>query len=277
MIVVTGATGNVGRTLVQVLASAGEQVTAVSRRASDLPAGVRHQQADLAEPGSLEPALDGADSLFLLVGPDGDSLKPHDIVDEVKAAGIRRVVLQSSQGAGTRPATPAHSHLRAFEDAVQQSGLDWTVLRPGGFDSNAFAWVPMVRAQRIVAAPFADIGLPTIDPADIAEVAAAVLRDGSHAGRTYELTGPEPVSPRQQAQAIGDALGTPLRFVEQSRDEARAKMLQFMPEPVVEGTLDILGDPLPVEQRVSPAVDQILGRAPHPFAAWAARNIAAFK
>jgi uncharacterized protein YbjT (DUF2867 family) len=277
MIVVTGATGNVGRTLVQVLASAGKQVTAVSRRPSDLPAGVRHLQADLAEPGSLEPALDGADSLFLLVGADGDSLKPPDIVDAVKAAGIRRIVLQSSQGAGTRPAAPSHSHLRAFEDAVQQSGKEWTVLRPGGFDSNAFAWVPMVRAQRIVAAPFADVALPTIDPADIAEVAAAVLRDGSHAGRTYELTGPAPVSPRQQAQAIGDALGTPLRFVEQSRDEARAKMLQFMPEPVVDGTLDIIGDPLPIEQRVSPDVEQILGRAPRPFAAWAARNIAAFK
>jgi uncharacterized protein YbjT (DUF2867 family) len=135
----------------------------------------------------------------------------------------------------------------------------------------------MVRAQRIVAAPFADIALPTIDPADIAEVAAAVLREGRHAGRTYQLTGPAPVSPRQQAQAIGDVLGTPLRFVEQSRDEARAKMLQFMPEAVVDGTLDILGDPLPVEQRVSPDVEQILGRAPRPFAAWAARNLAAFK
>ena len=114
MIVVTGATGNVGRTLVQVLASAGEQLTAVSRRPSDLPAGVRHQLADLAEPGSLEPALDGADSLFLLIGPDGDSLKPHDILDVATAAGIRRVVLQSSQGAGTRPAAPSHSHLRTF-------------------------------------------------------------------------------------------------------------------------------------------------------------------
>jgi uncharacterized protein YbjT (DUF2867 family) len=277
MIVVTGATGNVGRALVQALSSAGEQVTAVSRRPSDPPAGVRHLRADLAEPGSLEPALDGADSLFLLVGADGDSLKPQDILGVVRAAGIRRVVLQSSQGAGTRPAVLSYSHLRAFEDAVQQSGLDWTVLRPGGFDSNAFAWVPIVRAERIVAAPFADIALPTIDPADIAEVAAAVLRDGNHAGRTYELTGPAPVSPRQQAKAIGDALGTSLRFVEQSRDEARAKMLQFMPEPVVDGTLDILGDPLPVEQRVSPDVEQILGRAPRPFAAWAARNVAAFK
>jgi uncharacterized protein YbjT (DUF2867 family) len=277
MIVVTGATGNVGRTLVQVLASAGEQVTAVSRRPPALPAGIRHHQADLADPSSLEPALNGADSLFLLVGPDGDILKPQDILGVVKAAGIRRVVLQSSQGAGTRPAASSHSHLRAFEAAVQQSGLEWTVLRPGGFDSNTFAWVPMVREQRIVAAPFADIALPTIDPADIAEVGAAILRDGSHAGRTYELTGPALVSPRQQAQAIGDALGTPLQFVEQSRDEARARMLQFMPEPVVNGALDILGDPLPVEKRMSPDVEQILGRAPRPFTAWAARNIDAFK
>jgi uncharacterized protein YbjT (DUF2867 family) len=279
MIVVTGATGNVGQPLVEALAVAGEQVAAVSRRLSDadVPEGVRHRQADLAEPESLRPVLDGADALFLLVAGAGENLNPRDILDVAKAGGVRRVVLLSSQGAGTRPAAYSHFHLRAFEDAVQQSGLDWTVLRPGGFDSNAFLWAQMVRSQRTVAAPFPDMGLPTIDPADIAEVAAVVLRDGSHSGRTYELTGPSPISPRERARAIGDALGTAVRFVEQSRDEARAQMLQFMPEPVVDGTLDILGEPSAAEQRVSPDVEQILGRAPRTFAEWAVRNIAAFR
>jgi uncharacterized protein YbjT (DUF2867 family) len=103
------------------------------------------------------------------------------------------------------------------------------------------------------------------------------LRDGRHAGRTYELTGPAPISPRQRAQAIGDALGSPLRFVEQSRDEARAQMLQSMPEPVVDATLAVLGEPSAAEQRVSPAVAQLLGRPPGTFAEWAVRNIAAFR
>lgn len=142
MIVVTGATGNVGRPLVQALATAGEQVTAISRRPSgvDAPAGVRHRQADLAEPESLEPILDGANALFLPAAGEN----PPGILDVVKASGVGRVVLLSSQGAGTRP--KIYRHPRAFEDAVRQSGLDWTVLRPGGFDSNAFAWAELVRS-----------------------------------------------------------------------------------------------------------------------------------
>ncbi|MFE3637799.1 hypothetical protein [Streptomyces sp. NPDC059168] len=110
-----------------------------------------------------------------------------------------------------------------------------------------------------------------------AEVAAAAWRDAGHNGRAYELTGPTPISPRQQAMAIADELGEPVRFVEQSRAEARAQMLQFMPEPIVEATLDFLGTPKPAEQRVSPDVEQVLGRPPRTFATWAARNAAAFK
>lgn len=138
-------------------------------------------------------------------------------------------------------------------------------------------WSPSVRSERTVTAPFGDVGLPVIDPADIAAVAAVALRDGSHAGRTYELTGPATVSPREQARAIGDALGAAVRFVEQSRAEARELLMRFMPEPVVEGTLGILGEPTPEERRVSPDVERILGRAPRTFTTWAADNVVAFR
>ncbi|MET7617694.1 NAD(P)H-binding protein [Streptomyces sp. NPDC005408] len=279
MIVVTGATGNVGRPLVQALAAAGEQVTAVSRRLHDAeaPAGVQHRQADLAEPESLKPVLDGADALFLLVAGGGEDVSASGILDAARAGGVGRVVLLSSQGAGTRPESPSHGHLRAFEEEVRHSDLAWTVLRPGGFASNAFLWAESVRSRRTVAAPFAGVGLPVIDPSDIGEVAAAALRDARHAGHTYELTGPSPLTPRERAEAIGDALGTPVRFVEQSRDEARAQLLHFMPEHVVDGTLAILGEPSAAEQRVSPAVEQILGRPARTFAQWALRNTAAFR
>ncbi|MGS2643421.1 NAD(P)H-binding protein [Streptosporangium sp. LJ11] len=277
MIVITGSTGNVGRVLVRALAEAGERVAAVSRRPSDVPEGVTHHRADLADPQSLRPALDGADALFLLVAGAGEHLNPRGILDVARAAGVRRVVLQSSQAAGTRPESGSHAPLRALEDAVRRSGLEWTVLRPGGFDSNAFAWAETIRSRRTAAAPFGDVGLPVVDPADIAEVAAVVLRKGEHAGHTYELTGPAPITPRRRARAIGDALGTPVRFVEQSREEAREQMLRFMPEPVVDGTLAILGEPSAAEQRVSPDVERILGRAPRAFAEWARRNVGAFR
>ncbi|MBD0740972.1 NAD(P)H-binding protein [Streptomyces sp. CBMA152] len=279
MIVVTGATGNVGRHLVHTLAAAGERVTALSRRVptGNVPSNVEFQQADPARTESLKRVLDGADALYLLVPGDGEGFDPYAILDTVRAAGVRRVVLQSSQATATRPHSPAHARLRAFEDAVRESGLGWTVLRPSGFASNAYMWAASVHSERTVAAPFGEVGLPVIDPADIAAVATVALRDGSHAGRTYELTGPAPVSPREQARAIGDALGVPVRFVEQSRAEAREVMLRFMPEPAVEGTLGILGEPTAEERRVSPAVERILGRAPRTFAAWAADNVVAFR
>ncbi|MGW1743246.1 SDR family oxidoreductase [Nocardia sp. NPDC001965] len=272
MIVVTGATGNVGKELVRILADAGEEVRAVSRGLpAGLPATVRHIPADLAEPDSLRPVLDGADALLLLVAGED----PQGILDAAKAGGVRRVVLISSLGVATRP--DAYRHPAVFEDALRESGLDWTVLRCGGLDSNAFAWVEQIRTDRVVAAPFGAIGLPTVDPADIAEVAAAALTRPGHAGAVYELTGPVATTPRERAAAIGDAIGEPVRFLEQTREQARAQMLTFMPEPVVEGTLAILGDPMPAERRVSPDIERVLGRAPRPFADWATRNADAFR
>ena len=272
MIVVTGATGNVGRALVRTLAASGEQVTC------GLPAAGADARGRAALAGrprrAREPAArSGRRRRAVPARRRATTRRPSST--GAKAGGVRRVVLLSSQGAATRP--EAYRHPGAFEDAVRRSGLDWTILRPGGFDSNAFAWAESVRAQRTAAAPFGDVGLPTIDPADIAEVAAAALREAGHAGRVYELTGPRR-SPRGSGpRRSATRWATPVRFVEQTREEARAQMLQFMPEPVVEGTLAILGEPTAAEQRVSPDVEQVLGRAPRTFADWAERNIAAFR
>ncbi|MEV5122041.1 NAD(P)H-binding protein [Streptomyces decoyicus] len=279
MIVVTGATGNVGRPLTRALTAAGEQVTAVSRHATAVPDGVRHVAADLAEPTGLTPALDGAKALFLLLSGDlhAPGARPAEIIGLAAASGVRRIVLLSSQGVATRPLGPSRVAMRALEDALRESGLDWAVLRPGGFASNALAWAESVRTQRTVAAPFGDVGVPVVDPADIAEVAAACLLDDRHAGGVYELTGPEVITPRQQAEAIGAALGSPVRFHELTRDEAKAAMTQFVPAELADDTLDIIGAPNPAELRISPDVERVLGRAPRPFNGWVARNIAAFR
>jgi uncharacterized protein YbjT (DUF2867 family) len=252
VIVVTGATGNVGRPLMELL--------------GDKAIGVSRPRVDLTRPETLEPVLDGAEALFLLFG--GDLLGPDTdiaaVLDVAKAAGVRRVVLLSSQGAGTRPEMVPHSRMASFEDAVRQSSLEWTILRPSGFFTNTYAW-----AGGVAAAPFADVALPFVDPADIAAVAAVALQ-GGHEGRTYVLTGPEALTPRERAKVLS------LPFVEQSVEEAREQMLRFMPPPVVDGTLTILGSPTPEEQLVSSHVEQVTGRAATRFADWAARNAGAF-
>ncbi|MEU6332387.1 NAD(P)H-binding protein [Streptomyces sp. NPDC047049] len=279
MIVVTGATGNVGRPLTRALAEVGEQVTAVSRRAAAVPDGVRHVAADLAEPAGLAPALDGAKALFLLLSGDlhAPGARPADIIGLARASGVRRIVLLSSQGVATRPLGPSRVAMRALEDALRESGLDWAVLRPGGFASNALAWAESVRTQGTVAAPFGDVGVPVVDPADIAQVAAACLLDDRHTGGVYELTGPEVITPRQQTEAIAAALGSPVRFHELTRDEAKAAMTRFVPAELADDTLDIIAAPNPAELRISPDVERVLGRAPRPFDGWVARNIAAFR
>lgn len=272
MIVVTGATGNVGRSLVALLAGAGHPVTAVARRITeaDVPAGVRPVAADLGEPASLAAALDGASALFLLVAGDD----PVGVLEAATTAGVGRVVLLSSQGVGTRP--DAYAHAAAFEAAVAASAAQYTILRSGGLASNTLAWAESIRTERAAAAPFAEVALPFIDPDDVAAVAAAVLTGQGHQGATYVLNGPEAITPRQRAEAIARAIGEAVEFTAQTREEARRQMSAFMPEAVLEGTLAILGEPTPDEQAVSGDVARILGRPAAQFAAWAARNVAAF-
>lgn len=275
MIVVTGATGNIGRPLTKALAEAGEQVVAVSRHAAEVPDGVRHQVADLSDPASLD--LRGAKALFLLLSGDLHAVgaSPAELVERAAAHGVRRVVLLSSLGVRTRPFGTTRIELRALEDVVRGSGLGWAVLRPGGFASNALWWAEAVRTQRTVAAPFGDTALPIIDPADIAEVAAAALL--SDRNGVLELTGPEVITPRQQAEAIAAALGEPVRFHELSRAEAKAGLEQLMPGELADDTLDILGSPTPDEVAVSPDVEKVLGRAPRTFADWTARHVESFR
>ncbi|MFI8948820.1 NAD(P)H-binding protein [Streptomyces sp. NPDC053750] len=276
MIVVTGATGNVGRTLVRLLTEQGHEVTAVSRRITqaDVPPGVHAVAADLAQPVADLPAT--ADAVFLLVG--GDLMMTGDPTAVVAPfANYGRIVLLSSQGVATRPDSLSHGQaFAAYEQAVMDSGTDWTILRPGGFASNAYAWASSVKASRTVAAPFGDVGLPAIDPDDIAAVAAAVLTQPGHARAGYELTGPASTTPLQRVAALAAAIGEQVTFIEQSREEARAQMLTFMPAPVADTTLDIIGTPTPREQAVSRDVEKILGRPATTFADWAKRNAAAF-
>ena len=279
MIVITGATGNVGQPLVELLADAGHTVTAVSRGMSaPLPTlpGVVTAVADLSDVTTLAPALAGANALFLIVSGAGAHVDGPALLKNAEAAGVRRVVLLSSQAVGTRPGTPSHAPLADLEEAVRGSAMEWTILRPGGFASNALAWVPMIKEMNAVHAPYGDVALPVVDPLDIAEVAAATLTEEGHSGRTYEITGPSATTPRERVEEIAAAIGRPVEFVELTPEEARSQMLEFMPQAVVDGTLAILGHPTADEQAVSPHVEEVLGRPARGFGEWARRFAAAY-
>lgn len=280
MITVTGATGNVGRPLLEALVGAGHAVTAVSRGESHpLPErrGIRPVVADLSDPASLRPALKGATALFLLVSGAGAHVDGPAVLACARDSGVRRVVLLSSQAATTRPGSVSHAPLVALEDAVRSSGLEWTILRPGGFHSNAVGWAPTIRSEKAVYAPFGDVALPSVDPRDIAEVAAAALTEQGHSGRSYTLTGPRATTPKERVETIAEVLGHALTFVEVSRDQAREQMLGVMPEAVADGTLAILGEPTPDEVLVSPHVEAVLGREPRSFRSWAEQNAELFR
>lgn len=278
MIGVIGATGNVGSALLVELARLGERVVAVSAEGGVDGPAVRHVRADVTAPATIEDALRGSSAVFLLVPTEvHDDVDPDAVVRAVERAGAARIVVLSSMGTVSRPHAPGYEGLRHLEDAARRSSRAVTILRPTGFATNTLAWAHGVRASQRIEAPFGDVAIPVVDPADVAAVAARALRDEGHEGAAYDLTGPEPITPRGQARALADALGVPIDFVELSREDAARLMRAHMPPSIVEATLDISGTPNALERRVSPDVERVLGRPATPYAEWARRNVAAFR
>jgi uncharacterized protein YbjT (DUF2867 family) len=276
-ILVAGATGNVGAELVRHLAAAGEPVRALVRddaRRAALPAGVEGVVGDLNDPASLAPALDGARAVHLLAGYAG----LPDALERMRAAGVERVTLQSSSAvpSGDLTNAVARYHIES-EAAIRASGLQWTFLQPNGFMSNALQWADQVRAGDVVRAPFANVRTASIDPRDIAAVAATALTADGHAGRSYRLSGPESLLTADRVAILGRVLGRSLRFEAQPDDEAHAEMSAAMPAEYVDAFFAFFVDGTLDESEVLPTVEQVTGRPPRTFAAWAAEHAGAFR
>jgi uncharacterized protein YbjT (DUF2867 family) len=269
MILVTGVTGNVGAELAGQLAGTGVRVRGLVRRPDRvLPAGVEPVVGDLNDGAGVAQALQGASGVFTLAGYG--SLPA--LLDAARTAGVRRVVLLSSASAehGPRTNAVARYHMES-EDAVRESGLPYTFLRPNSFMTNTLRWLPQLRKGDTVTAPWPDVPVAMIDPADIAAVAAHDLtaEDGNH---IHRLTGPEPLTPGQQLAIVSDVLGRPLTFQPQSDDDARAEMSADMPQPYVDAFFEFFRDGALDESTVLPTVQQVLGRPPATLAEWTARH-----
>ncbi|MFH8837145.1 NAD(P)H-binding protein [Streptomyces sp. NPDC017868] len=276
MILVTGATGNIGSALLEELHARGagplRGLTRNTARAL-FPEGVEAVEGDFAKPASLKPALEGVRSLFLVsrLGPDAD------VLEAARHAGVEHVVLVSSITVQTHPHLgPAGENL-AVEQLLKESGMAWTILRPTQFASNALMWAASIRGGETVRAPYADTALPTVHPADIASGARVALTEPGHQGRTYALTGPEPVTARQQVEAIAAALGRELPFAGISRQEAHAQMTAVFGAEAADAVLDVTGGDVNDELlMVRDTVSRVTGTPARPFRQWASENAHAF-
>jgi len=284
VVLVTGATGRVGRLVVDELLRAGAAVRALTRRPehASLPAGVEVVAGDLTVPTSLDAALEGAAAVFL-VWTAAPATAPA-VVGRLAAhpsPSPRRVVYLSSPHQTPHPFFQQPNPLRGLHAEIERllaaTGLETVVLRPGMFASNALHWwAPQIRAGDVVHWPYAAAETAPIDERDIAAVAARALLDGRHAGGDYVLTGPESLSQAAQVRAIGEAIGRPLRLEELSPDEFRRETAGTWPGAVVEMLLGAWGAALGRPAYVTSAVREILGAPPRTFHQWAADHAAAF-
>lgn len=261
MILVTGATGNVGRAVMTQL------------NPGEARALLRSTGADLARPETLTTALDGVDTVFLVwpfLTPDGAG----ETLDVINRHARRVIYLSSSAvrfGRDTDPITRLHADLEA---AVQATGLEWTILRADTFASNALGWAAQLHSGGVVRGPDS-AATAVIDPADIAAVAVRVLRE-AQPGATHTLTGPEVLSRADQVRILGTALGRELTFAPTPFDDARAQLLaDGRPPALVEALIDS-AENRPRSDLVTSAVQELTGRPARTFREWADRNLNAY-
>jgi uncharacterized protein YbjT (DUF2867 family) len=279
MILVTGATGNVGRQVVGQLLDAGEKVRAISRdpATAGLPAAVEVLPADLSEPDTLPAALRGVDRayLFPVHGRLGGFLAA------AREARLRRVVLLSSAAVTFDPLDAIGRAHADCERAVAESRLPWTFLRPGAFMANDLAWAPGIRADGVVRGPYGDAATAPIDERDIAAVAVRALLDEGpagdrHLGSAYELSGPESLTTVDRVRLIGEVTGRHVRFEEQSPEEARRQMIGHAPPAIVDAVLGMLASAVGTTAPVLPTVEEVTGAPPYPYARWVEGRAADF-
>jgi uncharacterized protein YbjT (DUF2867 family) len=281
MILVTGATGNVGAALVRQLVESNHAVRAFVRdgvATNTLAPGVEIARGDLARPESLEAALAGVDKMYLLCPavPGLPELEAGAIA-AAKRAGVRHVVKHSNMGADREPPITLPRWHRAGEQLIERSGMAWTFVRPTGFMSNALGWAGMIK-HGTVYAPATDGKLSVVDPRDIAAVACAALTEPGHEGKAYDVTGPEALSTAEQVAMIGEAIGRPIKCIDVPNAAARDSMIGMgMPAIIVDALLEFM-DLVRAGRgaTVSDAVPRVTGKRARTFAAWVAEHAGAF-
>jgi uncharacterized protein YbjT (DUF2867 family) len=280
-VLVTGATGRVGRVVVDLLVDAGVPVRALTHRSEAVttwPANVEVVTGDLTEPESLDAGLQGVGVVFLVwTAPPATA----PAVIERLATRTRRVVFLSAPHNVEHPffrqPNPMAVLYAEIERLIVAAGLESTIIRPGIFASNALLWwAAAIRTEGVVRWPYGAAETAPVDDRDVAAVVARTLSQDGHVGGDYVLTGPESLSQAEQVRIIGDVLGRPIIFQELSPDEFRSETEGTWPPPVVDMLLAAWGATMGTPAFLTATVSNILGSAPRTFRQWVADNATAF-
>ena len=273
MILITGASGLAGRAVLDEVRKANAAskipVKAMYRNASDAQkaSGVDTVIADFADSSSLKEALKGVHTAYVVCSPTPELVQlESNFIDAARESGVRHIVLSSALGAGEYPKSFPSWH-RKVEDKLKASGLAYTILRPGGFLQNITTYyAPTIRTQNAFYAAMNEAKVSLIDVRDVAGVAAKVLSaPEAHAGKTYELSGPEALSCAQIADRISKVMGRAVQYVNLPEEAARKSMTDAgAPGWLVDAELD-LEFYYKMEGKtaeVTDVLEKLLGRAP---------------
>jgi uncharacterized protein YbjT (DUF2867 family) len=285
MILVTGSTGNVGTQLVKELVARYTPFRALVRTNMDAERlraqGIETIIGDFAEPESLRVALQGIERVFLLCssGPMQPALE-ETVVNEAKRAGVRHLVKLSILAADSQSECVFFRWHGQSEEAIQASGLEYTFLRPNSFmQSFVRDFAYSIAQEGEFRVPVADGKISFIDARDIAAVAAIVLRERGHEGRTYDLTGPVALSYADAATLLSVRLGKQVNYISVPANAARQEIwLQGMPLWLVDGLMALFDFARQGKAAVvSPVVKQVTKSNPRTLEAYFHENIQAFQ
>jgi uncharacterized protein YbjT (DUF2867 family) len=244
MILVTGASGNVGKAVLNEVARTGAKHKAMYRSANEATkasAGSQTVLADFAKRETLAAALRDVDTVYLVCSPIPDLVQLEaNMIDASITAGVKHIVLNSALGAGDYSKSFPSWH-RKVEDKLKSTGISFTILRPNSFHQNVLTYfAPSIRAQGVFYGSMRDARVSFLDVRDIAAVAAKTLAGGEHAGKTYELKGPEAITYAALAQKISRHAGRTVEYLDIPIEAQRKAMLdQGMPAWQVDALLDL--------------------------------------
>jgi uncharacterized protein YbjT (DUF2867 family) len=282
VILLTGATGTVGRLVARRLPAA-EPVRLLVRdpeRAAALAgAHVEVVGGDLEDPAGLRRALTGVRSALLVTANPLTHSHDENFLTAARAAGVGHAVKLTTLSVTEPDATDLITEWhRENERLLHASGLSWTVLRPRAFMSNTLGWARSIRAEGLVRSANGTVATAAIDPRDIAEVAVRALTDPEeHTGRAYALTGPAGVTPVEQTEILGELLRRPLEFMELTDDQVLRGLIARYPEPVAHALVESAARGRHGSKaRVEPAVAELLGRPARGYREWAAEHLTQF-